>query len=563
VRTLDSTLDSLQLSATRREPAFKILVYDLRSTETAVTPTRVSDVISSRIGDPPATLPATVGPLDVTDHVLSYTLVENAGDWIDSAVAASALDLTLVDPSGELDPLNNPAPDDGKWLRTGNVVVVFEGDAQVDPDVWPAVFTGILVGQAGVSRSRVTGESTIHCSAVSREAAFLRQTSTSIEFPQGTPYNDIIEALTQDMNLVTDELAFPTTFATTLTTHLSTQTSDESPLVSIARILFVDGQIPRFDGDGRLGLSDGQVTKAAVRVYADDEIIFSIDRPQRPEDGVNLVRILGLEPNKSQVVQTRQVLARASITTGFFSFDAEIPVKWSEDGTLQAKNTRLEVKSSIGAGLFNFGDESYDEDTQADGNSLSGTIEVEGGIALGLAVVGGLLATLYLMENSTEFVEVVGLIASFGFVIRPNPVSIARAVAQQAIIQALSTIGRGQYEITGEPVEYVYKEIVGIAETKSLNRTVEEEREVEYKCDLLTSQAMVDAAAMRVLRRERAKANVRSVRMLPDLRLEPDDIFQTADDRRYMIRSISRTHRRGGEYVAEVDAFEVTAGTRP
>jgi hypothetical protein len=91
--------------------------------------------------------------------------------------------------------------------------------------------------------------------------------------PQGT-YRTLVEGLLDDMGLSEDELNLPSSFGTTLTSHRSTQLVDESPLVAIAKILFVSGQLPRFDGDGRLSITDGQVTKAPVRVYANDEIIL-------------------------------------------------------------------------------------------------------------------------------------------------------------------------------------------------------------------------------------------------------------------------------------------------
>ena len=252
----------------------------------------------------------------------------------------------------------------------------------------------------------------------------------------------------------------------------------------------------------------------------------------------------------TEVVQPRQVLARASITTGFFSADAQIPVQWSNDGTLQAKDTRLEVRASIADGLFSFGDEDYTEAIQADGNSIDGVIDVEGGLSLWVVTT---LAVAWLASHAIPDGATLGSTIPIGRLIE--------GIVGQVLFQAVSTIGRGQYEVSGLPIEYVFEELRGIARVTGLS--LEEARESTIENALLTTQAAVDAAALRVLRRERKKQNVRRVRMIPDLRLEPDDVFEASDGRRYMIRGISRTVRRDGGYEATLDCFEVTAGARP
>lgn len=560
MRVLTPLLDSLMLSATRREPAWIVEIYDIRSTASDPTPTTIGDVVKSRVADPPPTLPTIVGPRDFTDDVLTFTIDEVAGDYVDSGVATSSLRMTIIDPSAELDPLENPpttvAPEAlGRWLRQGNVVVVREGDDQVPTSEWPAVFTGLLSGQPGRDRNRTTGNAELTVQALGRESQFLNQTITTVVFPQSTPYSDIIEAVAEtEMGLTDDEQALPTSFGTTLTCLRSTQLVEENPLAGIAKVLLGDGQLPRFDGDGRLTLIDGDTSKSAARIYADDELIRSVVRPVVVESGTNSVVVLGIDCDLSEVVQGRQTLARASITTGFFSAGANIPVQWSEDGTLQARNTRLEVLSSVGAGIFNFGSESYSEATLPDGNSLTGEIEVDGGLALGLAVVAFILGTWQLLENTPEPVTLV-------VVERPNFRSIAKGALQQALGIALGSVGRGQYEITGEVVEYVLRELRGQAKVAGLGTG--ELREVTIENGLINTQADLDATALRILRRERAKQNVRSIEMVPDLRLEPDDVFQTSDGRRYMIRSISRTAVRDGDYLATIDGFEVTSGVRP
>ncbi len=94
----------------------------------------------------------------------------------------------------------------------------------------------------------------------------------------------------------------------------------------------------------------------------------------------------------------------------------------------------------------------------------------------------------------------------------------------------------------------------------------EDRQELSIENHLVNSQADCDAAAERVLRRERAKQNARNITMLHDIALEPDDIIELGSGtsaRRYVIQSLKRTLRRGTPAVDTMTCFEVTAGVRP
>ncbi len=554
-RGLTGFLDSVMLGQ-RRIPGFRIEIYDIRSTFNLPSPTRINQVVLFNLDLFPV-LPAVVLPRDFTDDCLRIDVTEQAGDYVSQGIAATSIAFTISDPNQQFDPVENAAPNDGRWLRQGNVVVVREGDEQAPVADWPITFTGAIQGQPGQDRGRTTGTSELTGKASSREVDFLRRVNTTRNFLQPTLFQDMASEIAEtDMGLDLDEINLPS-FGTRFTRFLSTQFVAESALTTIAKIMFPDGFMPKFAGDGRLTATSGQITKGTSRVYAESELQTGITRPILSFNGTNEVEILGLDPNLTKVKQARQELARAGITTGFFADDESIPVRWSEDLTQQAEDLEMIVLSSVGASPIAFGSEEFFNTLQSDGGSVQGTIEVDGafsaGIGLLLAIASALLATIAIPDVAPT---TGGPVAPFG--------RSALTLVQQGIDFILGQEARGEYRIFGIPFEYVFKEIRGVCRVSGIRS--EDREQISIENHLLNSQLDVDDTAERILRRERAKQNLRTITMIHDLKLEPDDIFAVGsglEERRYMINTVQRVLERGGQHIASLNCFEVTAGVRP
>ena len=559
MRTLTAQLDAIQL-AQRRRPDWKVEIFDIRSTSNEPTPTRINDVVLFNLGLL-LSLPASVGPRDFTDDVDRVQITEVAGDYTRQGVASTAIQCNVSDPDADLDPVENPAPGNGRWLRQGNVIVIREGDREIADTDWPMTFTGAIQGQPGQDFNRTTGNATLSAKASSREVDFLRRKSTSENFPQSTTFDFMANEIAEtDMGLDADEINLPT-LGSRLTAHRSTQFVDESPLTTIAKIMFPDGFMPRFEGDGRLGLTTGEIGKAPSRIYATSELPITITRPILEFNGTNDVEILGLDADLSKIVQQSQELATAEITTGFFSQDAAIPVAWSEDKTQQAQNVNFEILNSIAATLFPFGDEAFTETVQSDGGSVEGVVDVDGGIGGALRLVALIFTS---MVSSLVTPDIAPQTPAGATAVIPFGRAVLTFVAK-AIEMILAQVGRGQYRLNGEPYEYVFKEIRSVARIAGIRS--EDREQVSVENHLINSQVDCDATAERVLRRERAKQNLRSVGMVFDLRLEPDDVFEVGTGigaRRYMINTLSRVlSRAAGDNLAQLQCFEVTPGVRP
>lgn len=550
-RALVPELNNLMVSNHPRQPAFQVLVYDVRSTINTI-----NDIVA---GNP---LVPETGPRDFTDEVLEVTLEDRAGDFVNTGIAASSLGLTLVDPNDLFNPLNRllDPTGDGRWLRSGNVVRVKEGDASVPEADWPTTFTGVLIGSPGVVRQRTDGGSAvINVQAVDRSAKFIQANVTSVAFGIGTTYLTMATDIAKlDMGLDDAEIDFAG-FGTRITGHRQTQFVEQAPLVSLAQIMMVDGFMPRFNGEGKLTQSLGNITGFPDRVYTDQNTILSIEQPFANEDIVNSVCIIGLDANLSKITQPRQELAEAQLTVGYFAQDEDVDVYWSEDRTQIAENVTIDVKRSVN-GAINFGGSEEFTLIPAPGGS-PGHIGVNVSISTGfapyiiIALTIGYVAAAWIPDTVLSFI--VGETLPVGRFIQ--------ALALIAIMLIMTNIGRVHAEFDGSPIEFVYKEIRACARQSGL--LVAERNEVVIENHMVQDQSTGDSVVREILFRQLARGNPRVIRQVYDVALEADDIIELPDEkygaRRFLINTITRTLRRGEPTIAELSGFEITSGLAP
>ena len=447
-----------------------------------------------------------------------------------------------------------------KWVAATDYFVIYDAHAIPVQD-WPITFTGTISGRAGSTARDRSDNAVLQVSAVDRMAALLKIRTTSAAYPQGTTYQEMMRALLEDdVEMGSDEFNLLTVGNNDLTSQATTQLVDESPLLSIAKIAFTGGFIPRFDGEGVLTFRSTTVTNGADVIYDDLDLFEGFTRPPNPVDGPNEVEVLGLDANQSRVDQPRQPIAKANITMGFFGGDASIKVSFSDDDTQQATNTRLKAISSVTGALIPFGAEEWVPDVDDDGGVRTGRIEVEGSFYAPLvtSLYGARIAASFIPDN----VVVAGIGASTGSTISVGRILEGTAAIAIALVQA--TIGRGEYEIIGDPYEYVFKEIRRVA--RVANVPEEDRRTITIENHLLDNDGVSDEVqevANRELITVRKKQNTYTVAMRHDLRLEPYDKFRLPDGREFTVSSITRTIARDQDPVATLQVFETTTGVWP
>ncbi len=559
-RTLPFPLDQIQISITARQPKWKIEIFDVKSSDDTI-----GDVVRQVTASSPPTLAVLTGPRDFTGDMVQATITEIASDFVEG-VSATTVQLQIADPNGLFDPFNtigNPTGD-GRWLRRGNVVRIKEGDARIDEDDWPITFTGRLVGQAGTLTSRDPGSTPqiIHCEAVGRESDFLKKRINSASFPIGTTYLTIAtDIATNDMGLDGDEIEFAGFGSDTMFQPI--QIGDETPMVSLARIMFVDGFVPKFDGRGVLTQALGLITGIPVRTYVDDSFAASVDRPFSKLDPPNSVTIRGLNQDMAKILQPVQVLATLSLTIGYFTQDETIEIPWSEDKTQLAQNFYVDTLRSVNGGLSFLGaDEKFTEISS--GPTTEGSVGVRCDFTTGFApwLIVFFLVEYVILSWVPDEVVTVGFVGGVGVTV--NVGSAAAAISLAIAMLIMMKIGRGNYAFMGEPFEFVHEEISALAELEGL--LSEDIVELEIENHLISSQPKLDGLARDVLFEQQAKGNPRIFRMLNDLRLETNDEFRGLSGRDFKIKQLARTLIRtqdGGVAISTVNAFETTTGFTP
>jgi len=555
-RGVSFTLDRAMIESGRR-PAWELLIYDVRSTSDDI-----GDVVVARF-DGSRTLDPDTGPRDFTSDCITIALKETAADYVSAGISASSIEFSISDPHDQFDPFSVLADPtgDGRWLREHNVVVLRVGDARVSSSDWVTVFTGEIIGQAGRRFNRSTGaKADLSCKAVGREAKFLKFNRTSQSYGLGTTFLSMANDIAQnEMGLAGKEINFSGFGTGSSTGHSATYFVDEPPIVMLARIMFVDGVMPKFQSDGRLGIVDAVITGNSARAYTayDAGIIRSIDRPFSDVDLPNCVEVVGLDADKTRIDQPLQTLAKVSVTTGYFASGEEIEVFWRDDKTLIADGMVFKVIKGINGGLSILGGDEevvYIDASEGPG-TVGAVITIDTGFAGWIIVF---LAVVYVV-----LAAIPDAVLAFGGGFTVSIGRIIQALALGAALYLMTKIGRGDYEFLGEPLEFVFKELRARACVDGAS--VFELNVVEIENHLVNTQTDANNIARDILLRLRAAANPRSVSMLHDVVLEADDIFELADEgqRRFMVLSSSVSYTKGQAPLAKLGAIEVTEGVVP
>lgn len=536
--------------------SFRVFLYDIQSTAADAIPLTFGDVVNGS---------ASAVELEITNFVSDVALTERGSDGFNLVPGSVSAQLRFVDSKSTYDPVDGSSPG---TLKAGNVIRVVEGFTSIDFSEWVNTFTGRISSRPARDLPDREGNSILTINAEDRTAEFVKMVSTSPKYEQGQTYNDILVGLAtsaKGLALTSGEYSFGTVGVANTVAQKSLQFVEESPFVSIAKVLFVSGFVPRFDGSGVLRPVSMTVDKSSSRVLTDSNFVGTVSRPQDPNPVPNQVFVKGISADMERVLQDDQVVATAGITMGFWTGDSSIRVVFSDDKSILVQNPRLRIIQSVRGGIVPFGDEEEFEftveDTDPTDLSIAGT--TEGKIKVDGAFYAPLVTSLFAGRIAASFIPdavvVAGVGASSGSTIPQGRIIEGAISVNASLVQA--QVGTGQYEILGQPYEYVFKELVGEAIVANLRDG--EKRAVSVENHLITSQADVDATALRELRLVRKRGNIRSLTMRHDLKLEADDKLRLADDSTFIITNITRNLSRGSAWTATLGLFETTVGVNP
>lgn len=355
-------------------------------------------------------------------------------------------------------------------------------------------------------------------------------------YPTATPLAYIAREVAYSLGLTDAELLLPVSSGYTV--HSNVQLADLSGWQMLEQIYQAGGYMPFVDGKGRLKTISRDVSRPADVELEDDRIV-SING-SRNRSAVTLVRVKWLDPNLTKVSQQDQVLANATITSGFFQLEQEQVLTFSDDGSQRAESTYMVVKQSANSGLIDFCDEEYEQLTLTEGQ-----ITVTTSVFAPLLATASLAAIIFASKIPDAVV---------GTVTVPTG-RIVHGVAETTLLLVMMSLGTGMYEIRGHPYDYVHAR--NITEAYDCDAPDWQQREVDIENDFITSEEAAQALAVRELIYQNKNASTWSISIVDDPRIEPGDIVELHDGTRIYVTGYTRNLTHGAPAVLELEGFRV------
>ncbi|MGO9622132.1 MAG: hypothetical protein ACLPT6_12095 [Desulfobaccales bacterium] len=520
-----------------RQPAYKLLAWD---------PT--IDTMSAVV-----TETYTQTPFDLTPYATQV-------QW-----TPEKLDFVLFDPQQIFHPDTGSAR---QYLQDSAIIRLVEGDARLNEADWTNTFTGYIKGQIGWEncRSKQVLEAKVTVFSRDNSQSLKRRLITTQAYSVGTDIGAMLyDVATRYIGMSQDEIRVPLGLGLQLK-HQVTQLCQEAPWDGISTILEAVGQVPFFDGDGRLAAWPKSMRRAPNRILTDGKFILDDQIPAYTQDNINYIRVNFLDSQLTCVQGPYQKLGQASITTGFFTNQEKIKCWWSKDHTQQASGTNLIIIKSVNANLLPVGKESYRAI-----DSFHGEITID--ISAWVPVLATAMALEYLAAAAIPDHVPPGqgvqtdVFSGTGITITPTLTipwgKLLQAQASLAMMLIMMSLGSAQYEIWGTPFNYAYlmqhsdaieSTMVG-AVPQPLPYYQQNMRQIEN--DLVGTFDQADNIALIELIWEKSKSYPRNLIIEDDPALELGDIVQIADGRKFMIQDMKKTLKRGEVPVLEIDCIKV------
>lgn len=476
--------------------------------------------------------------LDATSFVNDNLKLEFPGDR-----RAAHCTFRLTD---RTDRFNPHCGSSANFIKEWNVVRIREGDNDLASANWIYTFTGHIRGQAGFSVDRGTLRRDTEISCYGRRATpkYNKMVFTGANIGRSIDYGTIAtDIIVQQMGMESGEFSrFPATLGRG-TQFESNQIVEMTPLEAVDKILEAVGQVADFDGEGIMRAYSKDIEADASKSYTNLDLIQSISIPPSDTDTFNQVSIIGLDKQLSEVETEDQELARATIPVGFWRPRHVVPVFWSRDRSVRAKNTEMEIVTTVNESLFlEIGVETYTQDSDFGGTIIVDITKYVAGLLLLIGVgmtLGAALGDISVFSGSVNI--------SLGKIIWNTTI--------KAIMYALGLSSSGQYTIKGTILTPVYEEFAVKFTTEGVPDFLVNDKEI--KNDFINEQNhAVDIARIELLF-EHAQGESRQYSVVNDWELEIGDIvfIPYAGGLRIWVESFSKTISRGRVPLMKVTGY--------
>jgi len=497
----------------KRDPVYKILLFDQTDT--------INKIVLGNY---------TQTPIDISNCVESCGLKEDE----DSASTAS---LTIIPDYTKADPLT---PYHFKGRR---IIQIFYKDASTTED-YVSLFIGVCVGQPGYRRNRASNEETITVSCVDRSFFYNKRKCNSPDFPEGSDLGEVAVAIAENasygMDLEREEIRFG--LFRHVVEHTKITIYDIPYMEGLTFLGFIVNRMPDWDNAGFLVMLDMSLDKTPVRKYQDESLFLDVSWPQTRIDVNNCVEIIGLASQITKVVSPLQPLTEINGTIGYFEDQYKKRIYYTQDRQGRAQNVAI-GDYQINRQLGGFGQKPR----------LQNTTEFSA-----IVIIDTPYQSYIFLVWLAVYISLIIAAAAVKSSIIGAAAEVTAAIWLAAGLYVMQQMGTFNVTIEGEPYKLVYKEIKGQACWSNLNEYEIRTKTIENH--MVDSQTLADSLAWRELKKEAVKGAPRSLSLPFDPFLGKTDIIELPDGTRYMIKSISKTLKRGESIDMSVDALNVRCG---
>jgi len=387
------------------------------------------------------------------------------------------------------------------------------------------------------------GNRTISITARSRDGVGIWRKGrvATRRYPQGTLLNAVAEDVLRQLGLTENEFVIP--LGGEAVPHSNVQFVEQQPWSILEKVGMAMGRWPYTNAKGQITFYDRRVDRIATIAMTQERVKRILGGKSRP--AISRYRIKWLDRNLTEVVQAETSLDRTGITAGFYQLQQREIVSWSEDEKQRAKNTRMVIHQSVNDALLNIAEESY---TQLDLFKGKILVVTDNWVPT-LATIA--LAVMLILDWYPDLVVVVGFIASGGVTV---PVGrVIRGLAEGILLLIMMSIGTGEYEIFGEPFDFVHTQNATIAFDNAAPNWMEAQQTDEN--DLIFDEPHAQQVAIRELLYRIASENSWDAQIIDDPRIEPGDIVELPDTSRVFVTDYERNLTRGSPATLTLKGF--------
>ena len=359
-------------------------------------------------------------------------------------------------------------------------------------------------------------------------------------YPAGSELGVLARDVLTAIGLTTSEIRGSLVLGVS-TVHGDTQLADTPAWDMLTQILQAAGQEPWVDALGRFKPISRDIVRPHDLALEPFQLLkINGSRNTLP---VTSVILKWLDPNLSKSLQQSQVLARESITAGFFKLKQKRELFWSDDRRQRAENTWMKVVTSVNDGLLPVGKEDYEQKSE-----FSGEITVTTKVwvpTLATAALAAMISAASIFDGVQVGPTGSGITISVG--------RLVEVAGQVAFFLIIMSLGTGVYEIWGEPFDYVHETNTTEAYNDSTPEWMRLEENIDS--DFVMNEGHAQQIAVRELLYRSLAAITWSVDIIDHPALERGDILLLPDGSRLYVLTFSRDLTRGSAAMLSVQGF--------